>query len=155
VFSFITLLTLCSLQRNLDASSLTKDEMIGLLEKADAITAKSEAASEEVVQASEAVAAPAPATADSNDQEPASSGAATRARRTPSASAFVRTAVSLERWDWIARAAPTRRATSLEPSPKMASSSSSLHALTDRASTAGTTKSKREARFRRDIHSSG
>jgi RNA recognition motif-containing protein len=76
VFSLITLLTLCSLQRNLDASSLTKDEMIGLLEKADAISAKSEAVSEEGVQASEAVAAPAPATADSNDQEPASSGAA-------------------------------------------------------------------------------
>lgn len=79
--------SLSSLQRNLDASSLTKDEMIGLLQKSDAISsvpdapiveaknASSDAPAEVAPQASEAEASSAatPTTSDPKDDSLASS----------------------------------------------------------------------------------
>lgn len=64
------------LQRNLDASTLTKDEMIDLLERSDAITANTVAHSEEGVQASESQAAPASTPADPKEDAAVSSSAA-------------------------------------------------------------------------------
>ena len=64
---FARIHTLSSLQRNLDASTLNKDEMISLLEKSDAITSSSDVPSDERQQASEANASSAAAPADPND----------------------------------------------------------------------------------------
>jgi RNA recognition motif-containing protein len=64
------------LQRNLDASTLTKEEMIDLLEKSDAITASTAAPSEDVVQASESHASSAATPAEPKEEPPVSSSAA-------------------------------------------------------------------------------
>jgi RNA recognition motif-containing protein len=72
-------------QRNLDASTLTKDEMINLLERSDIITANSVAQSEEGVQASESQAAPASTPADPKEDPPVSSAVSSVAAPTAAA----------------------------------------------------------------------